>query len=29
MIDRNGVSLASYKDNINIFPDTIALFRSN
>lgn len=29
MINRNGVSLASYADNINVFPDTIALFRSN
>lgn len=29
MINRNGVSLASYADNINLFPDTIALFRSN
>ena len=27
MIDENGVSLASYADNIDVFPDTIALFR--
>lgn len=29
MIDRDGKSLASYADNINSFPDTIALFKSN
>lgn len=29
MITRDGKSLASYADNINAFPDTIALFRSN
>ncbi|MCJ1391404.1 hypothetical protein MMC18_004268 [Xylographa bjoerkii] len=28
MINQNGVSLASYADNINVFPDTIALFRT-
>ena len=28
MIDRDGVSLASYADNVNVFPDTIALFRT-
>lgn len=29
MINRNGQSLASFADNVNVFPDTIALFRSN
>ena len=29
MIDRDGKSLASFADNINVFPDTIALFKSN
>ncbi len=29
MINRNGQSLANYADNVNVFPDTIALFRSN
>ena len=28
MIDRNGQSLARFADNVNVFPDTIALFRS-
>jgi hypothetical protein len=28
MINRDGASLASYADNVNVFPDTIALFRS-
>ena len=28
MINQNGVSLASYADNVNVFPDTIALFRT-
>lgn len=28
MVNRNGRSLASYADNVNVFPDTIALFRS-
>lgn len=28
MVDRNGISLASYADNVNVFPDTIAVFRS-
>lgn len=27
MITENGVSLALYKDNINVFGDTIALFQ--
>ena len=29
MIDRNGQSLAKAADNVNVFPDNIALFRSN
>lgn len=29
MITINGQEVASYADNINAFPDTIALFRSN
>jgi glucan 1,3-beta-glucosidase len=28
MINRDGLSLASYADNVNVFPDTIALFRT-
>ena len=28
MVTRDGVSLASYADNVNVFPDTIAIFRS-
>ena len=28
MIDRDGVSLAAAVDNINVYPDTVALFRS-
>jgi glucan 1,3-beta-glucosidase len=28
MIDRDGASLASYADNVNVVPDTIALFRT-
>jgi glucan 1,3-beta-glucosidase len=27
MVDRDGTSLAKYSDNIDVFPDTIALFR--
>lgn len=27
MIDINGVSVASYRDNLNVFPDGIAIFR--
>ena len=29
MITKNGVSLASYADNIDIFPDTIALVQQS
>jgi glucan 1,3-beta-glucosidase len=29
MVTRDGKSLAGYADNINVFPDTIAVFRSN
>ncbi len=29
MIDREGVSLASFADNVNGFPDTIAVFRTD
>ena len=29
MVTRNGVSLASYANNVNVYPDTIALFKSN
>jgi glucan 1,3-beta-glucosidase len=29
MIDRDGMSLASYKDNVNVFPDNIAVFRTD
>ncbi|MCJ1305932.1 hypothetical protein MMC08_008749, partial [Hypocenomyce scalaris] len=29
MITRNGISLASYADNVDVYPDGIALFRSN
>ena len=29
MINRNGQSLANFADNVNVFPDNIALFRSN
>ncbi|KAL8825282.1 MAG: hypothetical protein Q9191_004507 [Dirinaria sp. TL-2023a] len=29
MVNVNGKSLASYTDNVNVFPDTIALFQSN
>ena len=29
MITRDGASLASFADNINVYPDNIALFRSN
>lgn len=29
MIERDGASLAKYSDNINVYPDTIALFRPN
>ena len=28
MIDRDGVSLASAADNVNVYPDTVALFQS-
>ncbi len=28
MINRNGQSLAAWTDNVNVFPDNIALFRS-
>lgn len=28
MVTESGKSLASYSDNVNVFPDTIALFRS-
>ena len=28
MINRDGRSLASWADNINVFPNTISLFRS-
>ena len=28
MIDRDGTSLANYADNVDVFPDTIAVFRS-
>lgn len=28
MITQNGKTLASHKDNVNVFPDTIALFRT-
>jgi len=28
MMTRNGQSLASWSDNVNVFPDTIALFKS-
>ncbi|KAH0563080.1 hypothetical protein GP486_002348 [Trichoglossum hirsutum] len=28
MVDRDGTSLASAADNVNVFPDTIAVFRS-
>ena len=27
MITRDGVSLANYSDNVDVFPDTIAVFR--
>ena len=29
MIDMDGASLASYKDNVNVFPDTVAVFRTD
>ncbi|EJT80809.1 hypothetical protein GGTG_00803 [Gaeumannomyces tritici R3-111a-1] len=29
MVDRNGASLASWADNVNVFPQTIAMFRTN
>ena len=29
MIDRDGANLASYKDNVNVFPDNIAVFRTD
>ncbi|TLD28496.1 hypothetical protein PspLS_03645 [Pyricularia sp. CBS 133598] len=29
MIDRDGTSLARWSDNINVFPQTIAMFRAN
>jgi glucan 1,3-beta-glucosidase len=29
MVTRDGKSLASYSDNVNVYPDTIALFRTN
>ena len=29
LINENGKSLASYADNVNVFPDTIALFRTD
>jgi glucan 1,3-beta-glucosidase len=29
MVDRDGVSLASYADNVNVFPDNIAVFRTD
>ena len=29
MINQDGVSLAGYADNVNVFPDTIALFRTD
>lgn len=29
MITQDGTSLASYADNVNVFPDTIALFRTS
>lgn len=28
MISRNGVEVANYKDNLNVYPDTVALYRS-
>ena len=28
MVDVNGNSLARFSDNVNVFPDTIALFRN-
>ena len=28
MIDRDGISLASAADNVNVYPDSIALFTS-
>ena len=28
MIDRDGTSIASAADNVNVFPDGIAVFRS-
>lgn len=29
MLDRNGASLASWADNVNVYPQTIAVFRAN
>ncbi|GME38724.1 Pectin lyase fold/virulence factor [Neofusicoccum parvum] len=29
MISRNGVQVANYKDNLNVYPDTVALYRSS
>ena len=29
LINKNGKSLASYADNVNVFPDTIALFKTD
>jgi len=29
MIHQNGNKLASYSDNVNVYVDTIALFKSN
>lgn len=28
MISRNGVEVANYKDNLNVYPDTVALYRT-
>jgi glucan 1,3-beta-glucosidase len=28
MIDRNGNSLAKFSDNVSVFPDTVALYRT-
>lgn len=28
VIDRDGMSLASYKDNVNAFSDTVVIFRT-
>lgn len=29
MITRDGVEVANYKDNLNVYPDTVAVYRSS